>query len=85
MGKQGEAQKILEQLKERQKNEYVDSASFAIIHVALGEKDKAFASLEKSYQEHSVGMLSLKGDPRFDDLRDDIRFQDLLRRVGLPQ
>ena len=84
-GKQGEAQKILEQLKERQKNEYVDSASFAIIHVALGEKDKAFASLEKSYQEHSVGMLSLKGDPRFDDLRDDIRFQDLLRRVGLPQ
>ncbi len=63
-GKWGEAQKILEQLKKRQKDEYVDSASFATIHAALGEKDKAFASLEKSYREHSVVMLSLKGDPR---------------------
>ncbi|MBA2525628.1 MAG: tetratricopeptide repeat protein [Pyrinomonadaceae bacterium] len=81
-GKRSEAQKILEQLKQRQRSEYVDSGFFAIIHAGLGEKDKAFTSLEKSYQEHSAGMVFLKADPRFDDLRDDPRFQELLRRVG---
>jgi TolB-like protein/Tfp pilus assembly protein PilF len=82
-GRRGEAQKIFEQLKARQKSEYVDPGDFAIIYSALGEKDEAFADLEKAYQQHSGAITYLKVDPAFDDLRDDPRFQDLMRRSVL--
>jgi serine/threonine-protein kinase len=49
-----------------------------------GETDKAFALLEKLYQEHNEWVLHIK-DPTFDPLRTDPRYADLLRRVGLPQ
>ncbi len=49
-----------------------------------GERDKAFALLEKAYEEHEVGMLSLK-DPQFEPIKSDPRYKDLLRRVGLPE
>jgi hypothetical protein len=49
-----------------------------------GETDKAFALLEKAYEEHDDGMLRLK-DPIFDPIKSDPRYKDLLRRVGLPQ
>ncbi|MFL6228385.1 MAG: protein kinase domain-containing protein [Pyrinomonadaceae bacterium] len=81
-GRRGEAQKILEEMKERQKREHVDAGDFAVIHTALGDKDEAFADLEKAYKEHSRWMGYLKVDPALDDLRDDPRFQDLLRRAG---
>jgi eukaryotic-like serine/threonine-protein kinase len=84
-GRRNEAQKILERLKERQRSEYVDEINFAIIHAAFGEKDQAFADIEKAFQEKSNWLGYLKVDPGFDDLRDDPRFQDLLRRAGLPQ
>ncbi|MFN2516766.1 MAG: protein kinase [Pyrinomonadaceae bacterium] len=48
----------------------------------LGEKDKAFAELNKAYENREYNIVLLKVDPRFDDLRSDSRFQDLLRRVG---
>ncbi len=57
----------------------------AIFHAALGDKDKAFAELNKSYERRESLMLRLKVDPRFDPLRDDPRYQDLLRRVGFLQ
>ena len=49
-----------------------------------GEFDKAFAILEKAYQERDGGILMLK-DPEFDPLKGDPRYKDLLRRVGLPE
>ncbi|MGI8642486.1 MAG: tetratricopeptide repeat protein, partial [Pyrinomonadaceae bacterium] len=51
----------------------------------LGNKDKAFAILEKLYEEREGELVLIKVDPRLDNLRDDPRFQDLLRRVGLPE
>ena len=57
----------------------------ATFNVALGEKDKAFAILDKLYKERSPELRQIKVDPRLDNLRDDPRFQDLLWRVGLPQ
>lgn len=52
-------------------------------YVAMDEKDKALALLDRSYQDHSISLTSLKVEPAFDPLRNDPRFQDLLRRVGL--
>src|SRR5437016_11738848 len=51
----------------------------------LGEKDKALAELNRSFEKREYYLVYLNVDPRFDLLRDDSRFQDLLRRVGLPQ
>jgi TolB-like protein/DNA-binding winged helix-turn-helix (wHTH) protein len=55
----------------------------AYLYAILGEKDRAFAWLEKSMEMHSSGPLYFKVDPDVDDLRSDPRFADLLRRVGL--
>ena len=83
MGKRIEAQKILDQLKEMSKQTYVDSYFIAEVYTARGEQDRAFQELEKAYQEHSSWMVWLKVEPKFDPLRADPRFADLLRRVGL--
>lgn len=57
----------------------------ATFHAELGEKDKAFVELNKSYQNHEPLFAALKVDPRFDSLHGDPRFQDLLRRFRFPQ
>jgi serine/threonine-protein kinase len=49
-----------------------------------GETDKAFALLEKAYEERGEGILHVK-DPIFDPIKSDPRYKDLLRRVGLPE
>jgi TolB-like protein/Tfp pilus assembly protein PilF len=82
-GKRDDALKTLEQLKEISRQRYVQAYSFAIIYAGLGEKDKAFQWLERSYQEHAPRMIRLKVDPFLDNLRSDPRFDDLLRRIGL--
>ena len=84
-GKRNEAQKILEELKERSKREYIEPQNIAIIYAALGEKDEAFAWLEKSYEMRSDVLLYLKVGPNFDDFRNDPRYAELVQRVGLPQ
>ena len=57
----------------------------AIAYAHLGENDRAFEQLQQCYAERDFGLLTLKNDPDFDALRSDPRFQDLLRRIGLPQ
>jgi Flp pilus assembly protein TadD len=84
-GRRDQAIKILNELKSRSKREFVPSQAFIWIYAALGDKDQAFASLEKAYQEHSDVMTVLKVERAFDPLRSDPRFQDLLRRIGLPR
>ena len=51
----------------------------------MGDKDQAFVWLEKAYLQHSNALTALKVEPGYDSLRGDPRFQDLMRRVGLPQ
>jgi hypothetical protein len=56
-----------------------------VIFSGLGKNDKAFEFLEKAYQERSPDIpYFIQADLRTDTLRSDPRFQDLLRRVGLP-
>ena len=50
----------------------------------LGDKDAAFAALEKAFPGRTE-LLLIKVDPRLDNLRSDPRYADLLRRIGLPQ
>lgn len=84
-GKRAEAQRTLAELLEISKQRYVSPVSIALIYAALGEIDQAFAWLEKADQGHDGILVRLKVDPRFDSLRSDPRFIDLVRRVGLPQ
>ena len=57
----------------------------AILYAALGDKDAAFAELEKAYQAYDWNISRLRVDPFMDPLSDDPRFKDLMKRIGLPQ
>jgi eukaryotic-like serine/threonine-protein kinase len=85
MGRTSDARKVLADLQEQSKKGYVAPANFAKIYIGLGDKDQAFAWLEKSYQQHDFWITFLKGEPVFDSLRSDPRFQDLVRRVNFPK
>jgi serine/threonine-protein kinase len=78
-----EALTILKELQATKK--YVSPAELAILHVGLGEKEQALAALERGFVERDLQMQHLNVEPRYDSLRSDTRFQDLVRRVGLPQ
>ncbi len=78
-----EAEKILQTLNDRAKKSYVSPFDLALVYTALGEKDKAFALLDKAAAEHSTFLVYSKWEPRLDPLRSDPRFQDLLKRIGL--
>jgi tetratricopeptide (TPR) repeat protein len=70
---------------EQAKHGYVDPAWIAGDYAILGDKDSAFRWLEKAYSEKSRQLAYFKVSPRFDALRNDSRYTDLLRRMGLPQ
>ncbi len=84
-GNKAQARKIIDELNEIAKHRYVSSWYAALIYTGLGEKEKAFSSLNKALEEHSVGLVTIKLDPRFDPLRSDPRFKELLSRMGLSQ
>ncbi len=78
-----EARKILDQLKERSDQTYVQPIGVAAIYIALGQKDQAFDWLQKAFEDRSDWLVYSKVDPQFDAVRSDRRFVDLERRVGL--
>jgi serine/threonine protein kinase/Tfp pilus assembly protein PilF len=83
-GERAKAEEILTVWLQENKTNYVSPYMIATIYAGLGDKEKAFASLERAYQERSPDIpYFLKADLRLDPLRSDPRFQDLLRRVGL--
>jgi serine/threonine-protein kinase len=82
-GKRGEAQAVLDKLKRTK--EYVSPAELAIVYAGLGDKEGVLSSLERALETHDLQMQYLKVDPNHDSLRGEPRFQELVRRVGLPQ
>ncbi|PYU18868.1 MAG: hypothetical protein DMG32_25500 [Acidobacteria bacterium] len=84
-GRRAEAQKVLDQLNQLSKHKYVPAMSRVGIYSGLGEKDKAFEWLEKSYEERSLGLTVnfIQVSPAYDGLRSDPRFTNLLRRMNL--
>jgi DNA-binding winged helix-turn-helix (wHTH) protein/TolB-like protein len=84
-GKRTEARKILEELKQQAKLKFISPGTIADLYGALGERDQAFALLDKAVEERDNMVVLLKVEPMFDPLRSDPRFTDLLRRVGFPE
>jgi eukaryotic-like serine/threonine-protein kinase len=73
----------LNQLLERAKKDYVSPADIALFYARLNEKDNAFVWLDKAMEERSILFNYLVADARFDNIRSDARFPELLKRVGL--
>jgi eukaryotic-like serine/threonine-protein kinase len=80
-GERAKAQVILDRLETSE--QYVSPTELSILYVALGQREQAFASLEKAYAGHDLQLGTLGVDASFDSLREDPRFKDLMRRVGL--
>jgi eukaryotic-like serine/threonine-protein kinase len=83
-GKRAEAEKILDQLNELiTRQRYVSPYSMALVYAGLNDKDKAFAWLERAYNERDEAFIHLKVDPRLDPLRADARFNNWLALLKL--
>jgi tetratricopeptide (TPR) repeat protein len=82
-GQRDEAIKLIGELQSAAEHRYVPIEGFAIVYFAVGEKDKAFAWLDRAVTERSPRAALFSVNPVFDELRDDARFQDLVRRVAL--
>jgi tetratricopeptide (TPR) repeat protein len=81
-GKEVEARRALNRLRERSKQEFVLPFSIAMVYVGLGEKEQALDWLEKAYEYHDLILPGLKHDPAWGLLRSEPRFIELLRKAG---
>ena len=83
-GRRDEARQLLAELDAQRAASYVPSVYSAAICAALGEREEAFRWLDRAHEERSSWLVFLGVEPWWDSLRDDRRFHDLVRRVGLP-
>jgi TolB-like protein len=84
MGREAEAREMISELQKQVQNTGIGRYEIALVYAGLGEKDEAFAWLEKSFAARDKGLTYLKIDPCLEPLRSESRFQALVRRVGLP-
>jgi serine/threonine protein kinase/Tfp pilus assembly protein PilF len=82
-GYKGVQQSWLDGLTEISKHGYVSSYSIAEGYMRVGQKDRAVEWLEKAYEEHDSGLVSIAVEPMFDPVRSDSRFKDIVRRMKL--
>jgi TolB-like protein/DNA-binding winged helix-turn-helix (wHTH) protein/Flp pilus assembly protein TadD len=82
-GEPVQARHSLAKLEELNRRRPIDPAVISGAYLGMGDNDHALLWLEKAYAQHSNVMTTLKVEPRYDPLRSDPRFQDLMRRVGL--
>ena len=81
-GERAEAETLLNILQEISLRKYVSPYSMLVIHLALGPKERVFELLEQLYEERNDWLVWLKVSPELKNLRDDSRFENLLRRTG---
>ncbi len=84
-GRRDKAEEIIARYRELEKTQWVPPSRIAAIYGALGEKNKAFAELEKAFEARDWDMHRLNIDEDMRPLRDDPRFKDLLKRMNLPE
>jgi serine/threonine-protein kinase len=83
-GYKGVLQSWLDGLTELSKHSYVSSYNIAEAYMRMAEKEKALEWLQKAYEEHDSGLVSVAVEPMFEGVRSDSRFQDMTRRMRLP-
>ena len=82
LGKRDEAQAALDSLLKRSKERFVPPCHIAMVYNGLGDRDQTLAWLERGFEQRDPKITFLKVDQKWNNLRDDPRFQDLLQRVG---
>jgi len=82
-GQTEKAARIEEQMMKQSHDKYVSPMVLAVVHSGLGMKSQALDDLERGVDEHSPNAMYLGLDPAFESLRDEPRFQALLRRIHL--
>lgn len=82
-GRSKQAGEILKELENRARTEYVSSYARAQIYTGLGEKGRALDLLEKAHDDKDALMVFLKVEPKWDTLRAEPRFIELMRRMNL--
>lgn len=83
-GKREKALELLNYYLEQIQKGFMWPTTIAFIYIGLGDEERAFEWLEKSYEQRGPWLIHLKVDPMFDSLRSDPRFQDLLERMNFP-
>jgi hypothetical protein len=83
-GERSKAEQILRTLMELARSSYVSSFDIATIYAGLGDRARTLDWLERAYEGRATYLVFVNVDPRFDAYRDDPRFRDLVRRIGLP-
>ena len=83
-GRTQEARSTLAKLQSLATRKFVTSYGVALVHAGLGERDAAFAWLERSFTERSHWLIWLRLDPRWSKLKHDQRFSEGIRRLGYP-
>jgi TolB-like protein/Flp pilus assembly protein TadD len=78
------AERLIDELKSRARDQYISSYNIALIYAALGDREQTFDYLEKAYDEESIDLLLAKVDPRLDQFRGEADFQKLLVKIGFP-
>ena len=74
---------VLKELKSLESERYVPPSNIALLSYVLGEKDEAFSWLEKAYQDRDIRLCRLKVDSKWDSMRSEPRFVEILKRLGL--
>ncbi len=84
-GYSGALSRLAEMMIERSRTTFVTPWRIGTMYTRAGKNDEAIEWLEKAYEAHDPNLTYIGVDPLFDGLRDDSRFQDLLRRMNFPQ
>lgn len=84
MGRTEEAREVVRALEALRKTGYMPACAIAQVYTGVGEVEEAFQWLERAIEEHDVHLTSLPSDSKWDELRGDQRFEDVLKRCGLP-
>ncbi len=82
-GRRDDALKIIKELEELSSRKYVPARGIAEVYIGLGDNGKAFAWLDKALEQRNGWLFHIKHNPRYDSLRSDPRYRDLVHRVGL--
>ena len=84
-GRTTEARQILGEVEGRSGTEQVLLVEIALVHVGLGDLERAVDALEEAYRQRQTGVLHLRMNPLYDPLRPEARFRELMKKAGVPE